>query len=121
MADQDSSSARELIPLSLAAAHALARLVPAHIARSPGGVESLNLVAIEICALVPVYRRDSPSGEPRRITKADLAAGKLALDASSLLVTRADAETAGEKLVAEYVGTKPPVAAPSSEGRKKHL
>ncbi len=70
---------------------------------------------------MPVYKRDSASGELRRASAAELAKVKLTRGASALLVTRADAETAAEKLVAEYIGTNPGAPAPSSEGKRKRL
>lgn len=111
---------QDLVTLYEAAGHALARLLPAHVAASAGAVVSLDLVAIAISALVPVYKRDSASGELRRASAAELAKVKLTRGASALLITRSDAESAAEKLVAQYVGTKPGVPAPSAEGRRKH-
>jgi hypothetical protein len=82
---------------------------------------SQDLVACTISALIPVYKRDPASRKLRRASAEDLAGPKCARGASVLLVTRADAETAAEKLVAEYVGTKPCAAAPSGEGKRKRL
>lgn len=100
--------AHDLVSLYEAAAHALARLLPVRVAESAGAIASLDLVAAAICALVPTYKRDSTSGEVRRASEAELEA-KLKRGQCPLLVTRADAETAAEKLVAKYVGTKPAV------------
>jgi hypothetical protein len=65
----------------MAAAHALARLVPAHVARGPHSLASLDLIAAAIAALVPVHGPDAASGEPQ--------------------IKRADVERATELLVAE--------------------
>lgn len=120
MALANASGLQDLVAIYEAAAHILARLVPAHVAASAGAVVSLDLVAIAISSLVPVYKRDSASGELRRASAAELAKVKLTRGASALLITRSDAESAAEKLVAEYVGTKPGAPAPSAEGRRKH-
>jgi hypothetical protein len=104
-----------------AAAHALARLLPVHVAASADAIESLDLVAAAIFAMVPVHKRDPASGELRRAGTKDLAEVKRARGASVFWVTRADAETAAEKLVAEYVGTRSGVPAPAGDSRRKRL
>lgn len=104
-----------------AAAHALARLLPVHVAASADAIESLDLVALAIFAMVPVHKRDPVSGELRRASTKDPAELTRARGASVFWVTRADAETAVEKLVTEYVGTKPGAPAPSSDSKRKRL
>jgi hypothetical protein len=112
---------QDLVPLYEAAGHALARLLPAHVAASADAVGSLDLVALEICGLVPVHKRDLASGELCRVSTPDLAEVKRARGASVFWVTRADAETATERLVAKYVGNKPGLPAPSSDSKRKRL
>jgi hypothetical protein len=117
----DKSGVQDLVTLYEAAAHALARLLPARVATSAGAIGSLDLVAAAIFALVPVHKRDPASGELRRARPADLAEIRRARGASVFWVTRADAETAAEKLVAEYVGTRPGAPAPVGDGKRKRL
>jgi hypothetical protein len=114
------SSLRDLVPLYEAAAHALARLLPVHVAASADAIGSLDLVALAIFAMVPVHKRD-PSGELRRASTKDLAEVKRARGASVFWITRADAETAAERLAAQYIGTKPCAPAPSSDSKRKNL
>ena len=104
-----------------AAGHALARLLPAHVAASADAIGSLDLVALAICALVPVHKRDLASGALCRASPTDLAEIKRARGACVFWVTRADAETAAERLVVKYVGTKPGLPAPCSDGKRKRL
>jgi hypothetical protein len=59
-----------------------------------------DLVAIAIASLLPVYKRDHASGKLRPASAAELA------EASSLLVKRADAAIAAERLVAQYIGSQ---------------
>lgn len=75
---------------------------------------ALNLVATAISALIPTYRRVASSGAVQRVTEAELSAGRFVEGATifvvgsegefSLLVRQVDAETAIDKLVADYVG-----------------
>lgn len=103
---------QDLIPLREAAEYVLARLVPAHVAASPGATTSLDLLAEAIRALVPVYTRDA-SGELRCASEAQpMRAG------SGLLVKRSDAEAAGEKLIVKYVGNQTSAPAPYATERK---
>jgi hypothetical protein len=110
---------QDLVPLYEAAGHALARLLPAHVAASADAIGSLDLVALAICALVPVHKRDLASGALCRASPTDLAEIKRARGASVFWVTRADAQTATESLVVKYVGTQPGLAAPRSDGKRK--
>jgi hypothetical protein len=92
------------------------------VATRADAIGSLDLVAAAIFALVPVHKRDPATGALRRASTKDLAEIARARGTSVFWVTRADAETAAEKLVAEYVGTKPGfVPAPSSDRKRKRL
>lgn len=121
----------ELIPLAAAAARALGRLLPEHVANDRRSLESLNLVAVAISALIPVYSRSANSGIVQRVTEAELSAGRFAdgaarfvlksgVELPPLLVRQADADTAIEKLVADYVGMSysAPPPDPAPRGRK---
>ena len=111
MPERDS---HEYIALSAAAAQALARLVPERVAEDSRSVESRKLIAVAISALIPVYRRASPSGAHKCVTEAELSAGQFRDGAMSfvsgsggeieLLVRQSEMETAIGKLVDEYVG-----------------
>ena len=59
-----------------------------------------DLVAVAIATLLPVYKRDQASGKLRPASAAEVA------EASGLLVTRADAGIAAERLVGQYIGHK---------------
>lgn len=59
-----------------------------------------DLVAIAIATLLPVYRREQASGKLRPASAAEVA------EASGLLLTRADADIAAERLVAQYIGAR---------------
>jgi hypothetical protein len=104
--------AEGFIALSEAAAQALARLVPAHVARF-GGEEALSLLARAISVLIPVYARAS-EGAMARLRDVDLLAGrfedggaKLILCAGthcSPLVRQADVAGAIERIALDYIG-----------------
>lgn len=74
MPERDS---HQYIARSVAAAQALARLIPERVAEDSRSIESRKLIAVAISALIPVYRRALPSGALRRVTEAETAIGKL--------------------------------------------
>lgn len=106
----------DLVPLSTAAAAALARLVPARVAQSKEAQRSAELLGQEIAARIPVYARDLQSGALSRVSPAELH-----VPGKELLVKRADMEAVVELLVAEYVGAAPrlPAAAPTGIARRR--
>ena len=57
-------------------------------------------MAVAIATLLPVYTRDPASGRLRPASAAEVA------EASGLLVSRAHAAIAAERLVAQYIGTR---------------
>jgi hypothetical protein len=101
-----------LIPLAAAAAHALQRLLPEHIAKDERSRDSLLMVADAMCSLIPIYRQDTRA----RVTQAELALLLQTDDRiTRLAVRRQDLETATDSLVASYIGTaQPPRAAPAA-------
>lgn len=114
-----------LIPLSAAAAHALQKLLPEHIAKDERSRDSLLLVASAMSALIPIYREDSLA----RLTEADLAGARFAEGAATLLlrtgeritrlaVRRDDMEAATDSLVASYIGSAQSLRAAAPDARE---
>jgi hypothetical protein len=109
----------DFIPLARAAALVHERLFPGH-----GGKESktLDMIAVALSALVPLYQRDMSSGALRAVPQADIAAGRFTRGATTLeiphrsplrflVVSREDAARAAETLSRDSV-----IAARVSQG-----
>ena len=77
-------SAPKIIPLSTAAALCMGRLIADTYTKGPGSNETLNLAAVSISAIVPIYKRDPQTGMLARISEAELAAGRFAYGATRL-------------------------------------
>jgi hypothetical protein len=105
--------ADDFIALSDAAAQALARLVPAHVARQ-GREEALSLLARAISVLIPVYTCVRDGAMARRVRDADVLAGRFEKGGAKLilcagtecspLVRQADVAGAIEKILQDYIG-----------------
>jgi hypothetical protein len=103
----------DFMALSDAAAQALARLVPAHVARQ-GGEDALNLLATAISTLIPVYTRMSEGALARRLKETDLLSGRFEKGGARLvlcagtecspLVRHAEVAAAIDRIVQDYVG-----------------
>jgi hypothetical protein len=73
--------AGELIPLARAAALAYARLFPGETVKD---AKTLDLLAVALSALVPLYQQDVENGPLRRVADADLARGRFTRGAARL-------------------------------------
>lgn len=127
MADTGS---QDYLPLARAAALAHERLYPEQPHKE---TKTLDLLALALSALVPLYQRDMDSGAVRRLSEAELAAGRFTRGATTvefthrpplrfLLVERAALHGAiqqlmGDSLVSGLVRRTRPGAAPSGAQR----
>ena len=99
----------EFIPLARAAILAHERLFPGHAVKE---AKTLDVLALALSALIPLYRRDAKSDEVERLGEAETAAGRFTRGATrlefrdrpplgSLMVSRDDLGGALERLVAD--------------------
>jgi hypothetical protein len=75
------AEAGELVPLARAAALAYGRLFPGE---SVKDAKTLDLIAVAISALVPLYQQENEKSTPRRVAEADLARGRFCRGAARL-------------------------------------
>ena len=75
------SSATDFIPLARAAAIVHERLFPEH----PGkDAKTLDVIALALSTLMPLYQRDMESGALHALAEAELAAGRFTRGATTL-------------------------------------
>jgi hypothetical protein len=107
MAERQETIGPEFIPLARVAAMVYERLFPQHAGKES---KTLDLIALALSAVVPLYRRDTESGAVERVSEQDLAAGRFSRGATTLelgaraplrylVVARADLARAIETLV----------------------
>ncbi|HET7366463.1 MAG TPA: hypothetical protein VFJ70_23060 [Burkholderiales bacterium] len=101
----------EFIPLARVAAMVHDRLFPEHACKES---KTLDVIALALSAVVPLYRRDSESGAVERVSEQDLATGRFSRGATTLefgnrsplrflVVAREDLSRAIETLVRDSV------------------
>ena len=71
----------DLIPLARAASLAHNRVFPGQSVRD---MKTLDLLALALSTLVPLYQREGEKDVPRRLEKADIAAGRFTRGATRL-------------------------------------
>lgn len=74
----------DLIPLARAAALAHNRVFPGESVRD---MKTLDLLALALSTLVPLYQREGEKNAPRALDKADIAAGRFTRGATRLEFT----------------------------------
>lgn len=100
----------DFIPLARAAALIHERLFPGHAKES----KTLDMIAVALSALVPLYQRDMKSGGLQPVSEADVAAGRFTRGATTLeiahrtplrylVVSRGSLAQAAAALVADSV------------------
>jgi len=80
MDEQRDARPDEFIPLARAAALIHERLFPGHGKES----KTLDMIAVALSALVPLYQRDMKSGSLQPVPEADVAAGRFTRGATTL-------------------------------------
>lgn len=106
------ATAAEFIPLARAAALAHDRLFPEQPAKES---KTLDVIALALSALIPLYQRDMESGALRAVSEADVAGGRFTRGATTLefanrpplrflVVSRAELPGAIEKLMSDSLG-----------------
>jgi hypothetical protein len=71
----------EFIPLARVAAMVYERLFPDHAGKES---KTLDVIALALSAVVPLYRRDAESGAVERVAEQDLATGRFSRGATTL-------------------------------------
>lgn len=74
-------AAAQFIPLARAAALAHDRLFPEHPSKD---AKTLDLLALALSALLPIYQRDMESGALRAVSETDIATGRFTRGAARL-------------------------------------
>lgn len=77
----DSSAMEEFLPLGRAAILAHEKLFPGHAVKES---KALDLLALALSSLVPLYRRDPKTDAVQRLSEAEIAAGRFTRGATRL-------------------------------------
>jgi hypothetical protein len=81
MAEAREPVAPEFIPLARVAAMVHDRLFPEHASKES---KTLDVIALALSAVVPLYRRDAESGAVERVSEQDLSTGRFSRGATTL-------------------------------------
>ena len=81
MTERHETVGPEFIPLARVAAMVHDRLFPEHASKES---KTLDVIALAVSAVVPLYRRDAESGAVERVSEQDLSTGRFSRGATTL-------------------------------------